>query len=322
MKTLLFIFAVAMAAFQGSAQAAGKYPDRPIRIIVPFTAAGPTDILARLLAEGFRETLGATAITENRPGAGGNLGTGLAAKADPDGYTLVIGYMGPLAINPWLYRNLSYKPLEDFTPISLLVTTPLVAIVNPSVPAHNMADLVKYAKSLPQGLSYASGGNGSANHMAGELFRLATGANLVHIPYKGIAPATNDVMAGRVPLMFDGLSVAIPQIKANRVRALAVTSRERAASLPQVPTMQEEGFRQFDVSAWFGLLAPAGLPAPILQRLEKATNEVMRMPKVVARVDALGMVARPGTSEEFRRLMAQELERWSKVVKSSGVKAD
>lgn len=322
MKTLLFIFAVAMAAFQGPAQSAEQYPSRTIRIIVPFTAAGPTDILARLLAEGFRETLGATVITENRPGAGGNLGTGLAAKADPDGYTLVIGYMGPLAINPWLYRDLRYKPLEDFTPISLLVTTPLVAIVNPSVPAQNMADLVKYAKSLPQGLSYASGGNGSANHMAGELFRLATGANLVHIPYKGIAPATKEVMAGRVPLMFDGLSVAIPQIKAQRVRALAVTSRDRAASLPQVPTMQEEGFSQFDVSAWFSLLAPAGLPAPILQRLEKATNEVMRMPKVVARVDELGMVARPGTSEELRRLMAQELERWSKVIKSSGVKAD
>jgi len=314
----LVLAAAALAAPAAYAQ----YPDKPIRIVVPYAPAGPTDILARLLGEGYGKLLGATVLTDNRPGAGGNLGTEYVSKQPADGYTLLIGYIGPLAINPSLFPKLGYKPLEDFTPISLLVTTPLVVVVNNALPVKNMADLVKHAKSVPGGLSYASGGAGSANHMAAELFRLATGTTLVHVPYKGIAPATMDVVSGQVQLMFNGLSVAVPQIKGGKLRALAVTTRERAPLLPDVPTMQEEGFKDFDVAAWFGLLAPAKLPAPILERLEKATNEVMRSKEAVSRVEGLGMAARPGSSKAFAQFMKQELDVWSKVVKDSGAKAD
>jgi len=302
--------------------ALADYPAKPIRLIVPYTPAGPTDILARLLGEGFAARLGATIVTDNKPGAGGNLGHDLASKAPPDGYTLLLGYVGPLAINPSLYGNLPYRPLEDFTPITQLVSTPLVVVVNPSIAARSMAELVKIAKAAPKGLTYASGGSGSANHMAAELFRLATGVELVHVPYKGIAPATIDVVSGQVALMFNGLSVAIPQIKAGKLRALAVTSRDRSPALPEVPTMQEAGFPGYDVSAWFGLLAPAKLPAPILERLEKAAIDTMRVKESVARVEGLGMVARAEGAKAFRQLMRQELESWTRVVKASGAKPD
>ena len=318
-KILSCVLALAAAVWL---PARAQYPDKPIRLVVPFAPAGPTDILARLLAEGFKAKLDAVVVIDNKPGAGGNLGTDVVAKAAPDGYTLLLGYMGPLAISPSLYPALPYKPLEDFTPVSLLATTPLVVVVNPSLPVNDMAELVRYAKSQPKGLAYASGGSGSANHMAAELFRLAAGVELVHVPYKGIAPATMDVVGGQVPLMFDGLSVANPQIKAGKLRALAVTSRERAASLPHVPTMQEAGYADYDVSAWFGLLAPAKLPAPIVAKLEKATQEVMGTPEAKARLDPLGLAPRPGTSESFAALMKRETGIWAKVVKAAGVKAD
>lgn len=322
MKRTIALLSLTLAAL-AVAPALAQYPEKPIRMVVPFTPAGPTDILARLLGEGFRERLGAAVIIENRPGAGGNLGTDVVAKSAPDGYTLLLGYMGPLAINPSLYRGtLPYRPLEDFTPISLLVSTALVAVVNPSMPVKNMDQLVRHIKASPKGLTYASGGTGSANHMAGELFRLATGADILHVPYKGIAPATMDVVGGQVGMMFDGLSVAIPQIKAGKLRALAVTSRERAPSLPDVPTMAEAGFKDFDVVAWFGLLAPAGLPAPILARLEKATNEIMRTPEAMARVDKLGMIARPGTSKALAQYLREENARWASVVEASGARPD
>jgi tripartite-type tricarboxylate transporter receptor subunit TctC len=320
MKHVLWCVVALAAAIALPARA--EYPDKPLRLVVPFTPAGPTDILARLLAEGFKAKLDAVVVIDNKPGAGGNLGTDVVAKSAPDGYTLLLGYMGPLAIAPSLYPKLPYKPLEDFAPVSLLATTPLVVVVNPSLPVNTMSELVRYAKSQPKGLAYASGGNGSANHMAAELFRLAAGVDLVHVPYKGIAPATMDVVAGQVPLMFDGLSVANPQIRAGKLRALAVTSRERAPSLPQVPTMQEAGYADYDVSAWFGLLAPAKLPAAIVSRLAKATREVMGAPEAKARLDPLGLTPSPGTPEGFAALMKRETAIWAKVVKASGVKAD
>jgi tripartite-type tricarboxylate transporter receptor subunit TctC len=316
LKKLAFL--LAFASFCAHAE----YPEKPIRLIVPYAPAGPTDILARLVGEGFSAKLGQPVIIDNKPGAGGNLGHDLAAKSAGDGYTLLLGYVGPLAINPSLYGNLPYKPLEDFTPITQLVSTPLVVVVNPSIPAKNMVELVKYAKGAPKGIAYASGGAGSANHMAAELFRLATGVEMVHVPYKGIAPATMDVVAGQVPLMFNGLSVAIPQIKAGKLRALAVTSKDRAPSLPDVPTMQEAGFANYDVSAWFALLAPAKLPAPILEKLEKIAVDTMRAKESVARVDGLGMVSQANGSKALGQLMKAELDAWTKVVKASGAKPD
>ena len=314
--------AAAVAAF-ASAPARAQSGSKPVRIVVPYEAGGPSDILSRLVGDGLRERLGMTVISENKPGAGGNIGHDHVAKSAPDGHTLLLGYIGPLAINPALYGSkLPYRPTEDFTPVSLLVTTALVAVVNPAMPAKNMDELVRHAKASSKGLAYASGGNGSANHMAGELFRLSTGLDLVHVPYKGIVVATMDVVSGRVDLMFDGLSVALPQIKGGKLRALAVTSRERVPSLPDVPTMQESGFKDFDVSAWFGLLAPAGLPPAMLERLEKATNEIMRTPEAISRVEKLGMVARPTSSKQFGQFIREENERWAKVIKASGVRAD
>ncbi len=315
-----FIAGVLVAAF--SIAAFAQYPDKPVRIIVPFAAGGPTDILARLVGEGLGTRLGGPVIAENRPGGSGNPGTDAVAKAAPDGYTLLLGYVGPLAINPALYGKLPFRPLEDFTPISLLVTTPLVLVVNPAFPAASMQELVRYAKASAKPVFYASPGNGSANHMATELFRLAAGIEMVQVPYKGLAPAVTDVVAGQVPLIFSGLSVAIPQIRAGKLRALAVSTRERAPALPEVPTMQEAGFRNFDVSAWFGLLAPAKLPAALLDRLEKATQEIMQTKEAIARVEQLGMVARPGTSNEFSQFIRREIEVWAKVVKDSGAKPD
>jgi tripartite-type tricarboxylate transporter receptor subunit TctC len=318
MKRAVLFWVLAFACFGASAQ----YPDKPVRIIVPFAAGGPTDILARLVAEGLTARLGGPVITDNRPGGGGNPGTDAAAKAPADGYTLLLGYIGPLAINPTLYGKLPFRPLEDFAPISLLVTTPLVVVVNPAFPPSTMQELVKFAKASPKPVFYASPGSGSANHMATELFRLAAGVELVQIPYKGLAPAVMDVVAGQVPFIFSGLSVAIPQIRAGKLRPLAVTTVERAPSLPAVPTMQEAGFRNFDVSAWFGLLAPARVPQPILDRLEKATQEIMATKEAIARVETLGMVAKPTTSKEFARFMKSEHEVWSKVVKDSGAKPE
>ncbi len=315
-----FAAAALVAAFPCTA---ADYPDgRTVRIIVPFAAGGPTDILARLLAEGLTTRLGAPVIADNKPGGGGNIGTDAAAKAAPDGLTLLLGYIGPLAINPTLYGTLPFRPLEDFAPVSLLVTTPLVVAVNPAFPPTTMEELVRYVKASPKPVFYASPGSGSANHMATELFRLAAGLQLVQVPYKGLAPAVTDVVAGQAPMIFSGLSVAIPQIRAGKLRALAVTTRERAPSLPSVPTMQEAGFKDFDVSAWFGLLAPAKVPAPILQRLEGATREIMQGKDAIARVEALGMVAKPTTAQAFGEFMKRESEVWSKVVKDSGAKPE
>lgn len=318
--------ALSVGAFtHAGVAAADDYPHgKTIRIIVPFAAGGPTDILARLVAEGLTTRLGTPVIADNRPGASGNLGTELAAKAAPDGHTLLLGYVGPLAINPTLFGNagtkLPFAPLEDFTPVSLLVTTPLVMVVNPSFPPKTIEELAHFAKASAKPLFYASPGSGSANHMATELFCLAAGVKMVQVPYKGLAPAVMDVVAGQVPMIFSGLSVAIPQIRAGKLRALAVTTKDRAPSLPAVPTMQEAGYKDFDVSAWFGLLAPSKLPAPILERLEKATQEIMQGRDAIARVEALGMVAKPTSSKEFGAFMKREVAMWSKVVIDSGVK--
>jgi tripartite-type tricarboxylate transporter receptor subunit TctC len=322
LKILLAAFTAIAALTVTVGPAAAVYPDKLIRIVVPFTPAGPTDILARIVADGLNTRLGVPVIVDYRPGANANLGTDVVAKAAPDGYTLLLGYIGPLAINPTLYGKLPFNPLEDFTPIGLLAASPLVVVVHPSFPATSMGDLVRQAKAASKPLAYASPGNGSAPHMATELFRLVAGVDMVHIPYKGLAPAVMDVVAGQVPIIFGGPAVTLPQIRAGKLRALAVTTRERSLALPDVPTMQEAGFKDFDVSAWFGLLAPAKLPAPILERLEKTTQEIMRTKEAISRLETLGMVANPDTSKEFAEFIRRENQVWAKVVKASGAKAE
>jgi tripartite-type tricarboxylate transporter receptor subunit TctC len=298
------------------------YPDRPITLIVPFSAGGPADTLGRVLADALASRLDTTVIVENKPGAGGNIGTAKVAKSASDGYTLLIGYVGPLAINPSLFPNIPFDSLKDFSPIALLAKNPLVLVVNPGVPAGSVKELVSLARSREQGLNYSSGGIGSANHLAAEMFKKAAAIRMVHVPYKGAAPATTALLGGQVDLMFNGLSVALPHIKAGKLKALAVTTTARLSLLPDVPTMAQAGIAPFDVSAWFGLLAPSGTPAAVLDRLEEATRDAFMSESVQRRIVATGLVPTLMPRREFSGFLQNELDRWSTVVRESGARVE
>jgi tripartite-type tricarboxylate transporter receptor subunit TctC len=244
------------------------------------------------------------------------------AKASADGYTLLLGYIGPLAVNPHLFKSLAYDPLQDFAPIGMIADNPLVLVVHPGFPAKNVKELVALVRSSKTPLAYASGGSGSANHLAGELFKSAQQLEMTHVPYKGVAPATTDLLGGQVPIMFNGISVALPHIKAGKLRALAVTTKARVPALPEVPTMQESGLAGFEMSAWFALLAPSGTPPAIVQRLEKALTDTVASPEAASTLAALGMVARPEGAQALRTYMRSELELWGKVIRQSGMTAD
>ncbi|WP_345248491.1 tripartite tricarboxylate transporter substrate binding protein [Pigmentiphaga soli] len=314
--------AAGLSGAAGAAGAAGAYPDRPVRIVVPFAAGGPADILGRLVAAGLADRLHGTFVVENKAGGGGNIGTAQVARADADGYTLVIGYIGPFGINPSLYKKQSFDPVKDFAPVSLLATSPLVLVTRPGLGAGSVAELVKLARSRSMALTYGSGGVGSANHLAGELFKTATGVDLVHVPYQGIAPATTDLLGGQVDLMFNGISSVLQYVKAGKLPALAVTTAARVDSLPDVPTMEEAGVKPFDVSAWFGLLAPRGTPPAVLASLEAAVRDTMNSPEASARLAATGMQRRLMPQAEFGRFIESEVKLWSGVVRASGASAD
>ncbi len=299
-----------------------QYPEKPIRIVAPFAAGGPADALARLMGKGLSSRLGTTVVVENRAGAGGNIGTDAVAKAPADGYTLLLGYIGPLAVNPHLFSTLPYKPETDFAPIGLIADNPLVLVVHPSLPARSVKELVAQLRTSKNPLAYASGGSGSANHLAAELFKEAEKVEMTHVAYKGIAPATNDLLGGQVPIMFNGVSVALPHIKADKLRALAVTTKNRIPALPDVPTMQEAGLAGYEMSAWFGLLAPAGTPPAVVQRLEAALMDTVKSPEAEATLSSLGMVPRPAGAQALRSLIKSELEVWGKVVRQAGIKAE
>ncbi|AEC20765.1 hypothetical protein PT7_2225 [Pusillimonas sp. T7-7] len=302
--------------------AAYEYPTKPIRIIVPFAAGGPADILGRLVGNGLAERLKGTVLVVNQPGNGGNIGTDAVAKAPADGYTLLLGYVGPLAINPYLFKQLPFDPVADFSPIGLLATTPLVLVVHPSVPVNSVAELIAYGKSSKASLAYGSGGVGSANHLAGEIFKTTTGLDLLHVPYKGIAPATTDLLGGQTAMMFNGLSLSLPYIKSGKLRALAVTTKTRDKSLPDVPSLQEVGVVNYDVSAWFALLAPVGTPPAVLKRLEKATAEAMASAPIGERLATLGLSPQTMNGADFSRFMNDEMQSWEKAVRASGAAAN
>jgi tripartite-type tricarboxylate transporter receptor subunit TctC len=325
MKTFIsrgkFVFPLLLSlCLVGAAHA--DYPEKPIRIVAAFAAGGPSDGLARLIGKGMASRLGATVLVENKAGAGGNIGTDAVAKASADGYTLLLGYIGPLAVNPHLFKSLAYDPLQDFAPIGMIADNPLVLVVHPGFPAKNVKELVALVRSSKTPLAYASGGNGSANHLAGELFKSAQQLEMTHVPYKGVAPATTDLLGGQVPIMFNGISLALPHIKAGKLRALAVTTKARVPALPEVPTMQESGLAGFEMSAWFALLAPSGTPPAIVQRLEKALTDTVASPETASTLAALGMVARPEGAQALRTYMRSELELWGKVIRQSGMTAD
>jgi tripartite-type tricarboxylate transporter receptor subunit TctC len=301
------------------------YPNRPIRLVVPYPPGGPLDTAARALADRVKEPLGIV-IVENRPGAGGNLGVDQVAKSPPDGYSLVIGAVATHAVNPWLFSKLPYDPIKDFAPITLIAHVPNVLVMTPEradqLGIRSARDLIDYARKNPGRLNYASGGNGSAGHMAGELMKSQAKISAVHIPYAGAAPAQLGLLAGQTDFMFDNLASATAQIKAGRLRALAVTTSQRASSMPEVPTMADAGLTGFDVSTWFGVFAPAGTPAPIIARLNSAMTAALRSSEMGERLARMGAEPAPGTPEQFAELVRRELAKYQQIVKFSGAHVD
>ena len=304
---------------------AQSYPNKPIRLLIPFSAGGPTDVLARAIAPKLSESLGVPVIVENKVGAGGSLAMDTVAKATPDGYTIGMGHSGTQSINPHLYAKLPYDPLRDFSPITPVVSYVNVLVCNPNVPVKTVAELVAYAKANPDKVSFASGGTGATNHLSGELLKAVTGAPMLHVPYKGSAPALVDVMAGNATCMFDILVTSLPQIRGGKVRALAVTSAKRSGYAPDIPTMRESGISGYEEAGsdlWFGVLAPAGTPKPIVERLHAELVKALKTPEVGERIRAQAYDVWTLSPEEFLAFLRTDYARWGKVVKFAGAKAD
>jgi len=313
---------IAAVALSAGAQTSSSYPTKPIRLVVPFPPGGATDIMARAVAQKLTDAWGQSVIVDNRPGAGGNIGSELVAKAAPDGYTLEMGTVGTHAINPSLYAKMPYDHVKDFVPVILVAGVPNVLVVNPSVPAKSVQELIAYAKANPGRLNFASSGSGTSIHLSGELFKLMAGVQMTHVPYKGSAPALQDLLGGQVQLMFDNLPPSLPQIKAGKLRALAVTTAARAPALPDVPTIAESGLPGFEASSWFGVLAPAGTPPAIVTRLNTEIAAWLATPEAREKMVAVGAVIAGGTPEDFARHIATETAKWAKVVQESGAKVD
>ena len=304
-----------------AAESGPVYPTKPVRFIVPQPPGGALDIVARLLAHKLGESLGQNIIIDNRSGAGGVVGTEVASKAPPDGYTLLLGTTGILAINPTIYKKLPYRPLLDLDPISLLAASPFLMVVHPSLDVASVAELVAAAKKRPAGLTYSTPGNGTLHHLSMEWFKSSTGANLVHVPYKG-AQAFNAVIAGEVSLAFGSVVAMLPHVKSGRVKAIAITSKGRSRLLPDLPTVAESGVPRFEATNWFGVLAPRGTPPQIISRLGSLIAASMSAPEMKERLSADGADPIGSTPEAFANLIKAELARWAQVVKTSGAKVD
>jgi tripartite-type tricarboxylate transporter receptor subunit TctC len=300
---------------------AQAYPAKPVRLIVPFPPGGPADVLGRLFGQKLSESWGQPVVVENRAGAGGNIGAEIVAKAAPDGYTLLL-IANSHTINAGLYASLPYDPVKDFTPISEIASYMLVLVTHPSVPAASVAELVTLARSRPGQLKYASAGNGTMTHLAAEMFRLATGTAMVHVPYKGAAPATNDLLGGQVDLMFNNPVSSFPHVKAGKLRALAVTGSSRLVTAPDVPTIAELGYPGFEASTWYGFLGPAGIPKDVVVKLHADIVRVLRLPDVQERLAAQGFDSIGTTPEQFGDVLRVDVERWRQVVKAAGLRAD
>jgi tripartite-type tricarboxylate transporter receptor subunit TctC len=310
------------ASLAGPSLAQGAYPERPITLMVPFPAGGSTDLVARVVAERMGTELGQPIIVENRGGAGGNIGSAAVAKADPDGYTILMGTVATHALNPALYRKMPYDAVADFAPVALLVVVPNVLVVNPDFPAKNVQELVALLKEKPGEYSYASSGNGTPLHLSGELFKTMAGVDMVHIPYKGAGPALIDVMGGHVPIMFDNLPSSTEHIRAGKLRGLAVTTAQRAPSMPDLPTVAESGLPGYETYTWNALFAPAGTPKEVIDRLNAAGRTAVADPAVQAKLQDVGAVPKGSTPEELASHVKAELEKWAPIVKASGAQID
>lgn len=320
LELLLTLFA-SLSASAPAAVYAQAYPNKPVRLIVPAAPAGTTDILARMIAQKLTEALGQSVLVENRAGAGGIIGTEAVAKATPDGHTLIMGNIGPNAINYSLYKKLPYQA-SDLAAVALAASVPNVLVVPAALPVASVADLVALAKAKPGQIAFASSGSGQSIHLSGELFRISSGLNIVHVPYKGSGPALIDLVAGQVALMFDNLPSSLPLVNAGKLRALAVTSAARVAQLPNAPTMIESGFPGFEVTAWFGVLAPAKTPDVVIQRLNTEVVRALQLPEMRTRLTDLGATPGELSPQQFTAFMQAETEKWAKVVKSSGLQLE
>ncbi len=299
------------------------YPSKPIRLVVPFTPGGSTDILARSIGQKLTEAWGQPVIIDNVPGAGGSIGADRVAKAAADGYTLLMGHIGTLAVNPSLYPHLPYDPVKDFAPVAWVARVPNVLVVNPSVRAGTAKELVALAKAKPGQLAYGSGGNGSAANLATEYFKLETGTSILHIPYRGTAPAVTDILGGQIQVLFTGAPAVIGQIKSGQLRALGVSSPQRLDALPEVPTLAEAtGIKGFEADQWYGVVAPAGTPRDVVAKLNAQINAALASPELKARLGNEGAIATPTTPEAFGQLIARELARWKPVIQGGRVKAE
>jgi tripartite-type tricarboxylate transporter receptor subunit TctC len=315
------------STWPGAASAQSAWPTKPVRIVVPFTPGGTTDILARSMAPELGKAFGQTFIVDNKPGAGGNLGAAEVAKAAPDGYTLLMGTVGTHGINASLYPKMPYDPIKDFAPITLVAGVPNVLVFNPAkaeaLKINNVPDLIRYAKANPGKLNMASSGNGTSIHLSGELFKARTGTYLVHFPYRGSGPALIDLIGGTMDLMFDNLPSALPHIKSGKLKALAVTSAQRSAALPDVPTIAEAAsLKGFDASSWFGLLAPAGTPADIVNHIQQECLKALGTPVLKERMSSQGAIPSGMPPAQFAAYIAAETQKWAEVVKASGAKVD
>ncbi len=318
---LAVALAAALAAPLAAQAADGAWPtQRPIRIVVAYAPGGTTDIVARVVAARLTESLGQSVVVENRSGAGGNIGAEVVASAEPDGYTLQMGTAGNMTINPSIYANMKFDSVRDFAPITLVCQVPNIMVVNKSVPATNVAEFVAWAKNSGTKVNFASSGTGNSPHMTGELFNLAAGVAMTHVPYRGSAPALTDLIAGQgVQVMFDNMPSAIGHVRSGALRALAVTSATRSPAAPDVPTMIESGYKDFVVQGWFGLFAPAKTPAPIVARLHQATVAVLQQPETRRKLEELGAEVVGNSPIEFGNMVRSEIARWARVVREAKV---
>ena len=320
--TLLVFLGLTNFAQSQTIKTDAAWPKQAIKIVVTFTPGGAPDILARVLAESWQKSLGVPVLVENRPGYGGNIGADLVAKSEPDGYTLLIGTVGIHAINGALYDKMSFHPINDFTPISFLASTPNVLVVNKKLGVNNLHELIELAKAKPNELTFGSSGVGTSLHMSGELFKEMTGVQIRHIPYKGRAQSLPDLISGRIFMLFDNLSSSLPLIKAGEVQALGVTTLKRSPVAPEIPTMAEQGLPGFEATSWFSLMAPANLPPDLQKRLNTLTRQTLNQTEVKNKLRASGLEPAPGSPQDLQKLIQSETNKWGRVIYKSGAKLE
>ena len=319
-KRRLLLCTAALWALHSAPLQAQTWPAKPIRLIVPFTPGGTSDILARAVGQKLGEAWGQPVVIDNVPGAGGSLGADKAARAAPDGYTLFMGHIGTLAVNPSIYPKLPYDPVKSFTPVAWVASVPNVLVVHPSVPARSVKELVALAKAKPGQLNYGSGGNGSAAHLATEYLKLQSQTFMVHVPYRGTAPAVTDLVGGQLQLMFTGGPALIPFVKSGQLRGIAVSSSKRLDALPDLPTVAESGYKGFEADQWYGVVAPAGTPREIVLKLNAQINQALASSELRTRLQSEGAIAMPTSPEAFGSLIVREIARWKPVVQAGDIR--